>query len=56
MAGTKKRKKPAERPIFDTIRKPTAPPSQKFGKDKPEEKIHPSKRKVKHKKKSEIAE
>lgn len=56
MADSKKRKKKPERPIFDTIRKPTAPPGQKFGKDKPEEKIHPSKRKVKHKKKSELPE
>ncbi|HRI04752.1 MAG TPA: hypothetical protein PLL77_13505 [Pyrinomonadaceae bacterium] len=38
-----------KRPVFDSIRKPTAPPSQKFGSDKPEEKIHPSLRKVKHK-------
>jgi len=47
-----KKKKP-ERPVFDAIRKPTAPPSQKFGKIKPEEKIHPSLRKMKHKKKEE---
>lgn len=45
-----KKKNKIERPIFDSIRKPTAPPSQKFGKDKPEEKIHPSQRKIKHKK------
>jgi hypothetical protein len=51
--SAKKRKKP-ERPIFDSIRKPTAPPSQKLGKDKPEEKIHPSRRKVKHKKKEDL--
>jgi hypothetical protein len=51
--SAKKRKKP-ERPIFDSIRKPTAPPSQKLGKDKPEEKIHPSRRKIKHKKKEDL--
>lgn len=51
--SAKKRKKP-ERPIFDSIRKPTAPPSQKLGKDKPEEKIHPSRRKTKHKKKEDL--
>ncbi|MGI8640949.1 MAG: hypothetical protein ACR2MG_13515 [Pyrinomonadaceae bacterium] len=50
---TKKKKTP-KRPIYDSIRKPTAPPSQKFGKDKPDEKIHPSRRKVKHKKKDEL--
>lgn len=49
----KNKKKPA-RPVFDSIRKPTAPPSQKFGEEKPEEKIHPSLRKVKHKKKGSL--
>ena len=49
---TKKKKKP-KRPIFDSIRKPTAPPSQKFGDNKSDEKIYPSLRKVKHKKKDE---
>ncbi len=48
----KKRKKPA-RPIFDDIRKLTAPPGQKIGKDKPDEKIYPSRRKIKHKKKED---
>jgi hypothetical protein len=47
----KKKKKTESRPIFESIRKPIAPPSQKIGKDKPEEKIHPSLRKTKHKKK-----
>jgi len=45
-----KKKKRVERPIFDAIRKPTAPPSQKIGKDKPDEKARPARRKVKHKK------
>jgi len=45
-----KRKK-EERPIFGSIRKPTAPPTQRFGDEKPDEKIHPSRRKTKHKKK-----
>ncbi len=48
MSGKKKKE---ERPIFDSNRKPTAPPGQKIGKVKPEEKIHPSQRKTKHKKK-----
>lgn len=47
-------KKKAERPVFDSIRKPTAPPSQKIGKQRPEEKVHPTGRKQKHKKKEEI--
>ncbi len=45
-----KKKKKIEHSIFDSIRKPTAPPSQKIGTNKPEEKAHPSRRKVKHKK------
>lgn len=45
------KKKPQDRPVFDSIRKPTAPAGKKFGGDKPEERVHPSLRKVKHKKK-----
>ena len=49
------KKKPAvPRPVFDSIRKPTAPPSQKFGGDAPDERIHPARRKAKHKKDPEI--
>ncbi|HTK37734.1 MAG TPA: hypothetical protein VL325_04515 [Pyrinomonadaceae bacterium] len=51
-----KKPKKEERPVFNSIRKPTAPPSQKFGEEKPEAKIHPSRRKVKHKKKLDIGE
>jgi hypothetical protein len=49
-----KRKKKPVRPIFDSIRKPTAPPTQKIGTQKPDEKAHPSRRKAKHKKLEEI--
>lgn len=49
-----KKKKKTERPVFDSIRKPTAPPSKKIGSDKPDEKANPSRRKVKHKKKDDI--
>ena len=49
-----KKKKKTERPVFDSIRKPTAPPSKKIGSDKPEEKANPSRRKAKHKKKDEF--
>ena len=44
-----KRPKKKEASIYESIRKPTAPPSQKMGKDKPEEKANPAGRKVKHK-------
>jgi hypothetical protein len=43
-----------ESAIFDSIRKPTAPSSKKFGGDRPEERIHPTRRKGKHKKKDEL--
>lgn len=46
----KKKKNQEERIIFDSIRKPIAPPSQKIGENKPEEKAHPALRKIKHKK------
>jgi hypothetical protein len=51
-----KQKKKPEQPIFDSIRKPTAPPSKKFGPDKPEEKAHPSQRKTKHKRKEDSSD
>jgi hypothetical protein len=47
----KKKRKPAERPIFDTIRKPLAPPSRTIGPSKPDERARPARRKVKHKEK-----
>lgn len=51
-----KKKKVPELPVFDSIRKPTAPPSRQFGQEKPEEKAHPSQRKVKHKKKKDFSD
>lgn len=53
---TGKKRKKEQRPVFDSIRKPTAPPSRKFGDDKPEEKARPSGRKVKHKKRTDRQE
>jgi hypothetical protein len=50
----RKRKTP-ERPVFDAIRKPTPPPGRKLGKDKPEERVHPTLRKSKHKKRDDPA-
>lgn len=46
-----KKPKKEERPIFDSIRKPTAPAGRKMGQNKPDEKARPSLRKIKHKKK-----
>ena len=46
----KKAAKRKERLIFDSIRKPLAPPTRKFAADKTAEKAMPSGRKAKHKK------
>jgi hypothetical protein len=46
----RRKKKQPERPVFDSIRKPTAPPSRHISSDALEEKRHPALRKVKHKK------
>jgi hypothetical protein len=48
--SNKRKKKRDDRPVFDSIRKPTAPPTRKFGSEAPEAKLRPSLRKAKHKK------
>ncbi len=48
---SKRKRKAEKRPVFDSIRKPVAPPAKKFGDDKPDEIAKPSLRKAKHKKK-----
>jgi hypothetical protein len=53
MKGRKKMQE--KRPIYDAIRKPTAPPGHKLGEDKPTERSHPALRRVKHKKKIDPA-
>lgn len=50
---TKNRK---DRPVFEGIRKPTAPPTRKFGSEAPKEKRTPSLRKSKYKKPVEVDE
>ncbi len=50
MSGKKKKE---DKTIFETIRKPTAPPTKQIGQNKPESKIHPVNRKAKHKKKDD---
>jgi hypothetical protein len=42
-------KKGSERPGFEALRKPVAPPGHPLGRAKPEERAHPAERKVKHK-------
>jgi len=46
----KKKTRKDDRMVFDLIRKPTAPPSRKFGEEKPDAKARPAGRKAKHKK------
>ena len=45
----KRAKKQEARPAFAAIRKPTPPPGHPLGQAKPEERIHPARRKAKHK-------
>jgi hypothetical protein len=42
-------KKTAARPVFDSVRKPLAPPGHALTRAKPEERAHPAERKAKHK-------
>jgi hypothetical protein len=50
------KKSDSERPVFDSVRKPIAPPGKKIGEDKPTEKAYPAGRKAKHKKSVEADE
>jgi hypothetical protein len=49
MSGKKRTKREAERPLFEAIRKPIAPPGHPLGQAKPEERARPARRKAKHK-------
>ena len=42
-------KKRTTRALYDTIRKPLAPPGHPLTRAKPEERAHPAERKAKHK-------
>ncbi|HAF16393.1 MAG TPA: hypothetical protein DHU55_13300 [Blastocatellia bacterium] len=44
------------RPIFESIRKPSAPPGHPLSHAKPDEKARPAGRKAKHKQKPEVAD
>ncbi len=58
MAGKKagRRKPGTQRPIFDSIRKPLAPPGHPLSHAKPEEKANPAGRKAKYKQKPDTVE
>lgn len=49
----KQKSKPTAGVIFDSIRKPLAPPGHPLSHAKPEEKARPAGRKAKHKQKAE---
>ena len=49
-------KRRAARPVFDSVRKPLAPPGHPLGRAKPEERAHPAERKAKHKRRPEQGE
>ena len=49
------RKSKSERPIFDSIRKPNAPPGHPLSNSKPDEIARPSGRKAKHKRPPELS-
>ena len=50
-SGAKKR---VERPVFDSIRKPLAPPGHILGQAKPDDRARPAQRKTKHKRRSDV--
>ena len=57
MKSSKKRSsKREERPVFDAIRKPVAPPGRPLSRAKPEDRAHPAERKAKHKRRPEEGE
>jgi hypothetical protein len=47
--------KGSPRPIFDTIRKPLAPPGHPLSRSKPDEVARPAGRKAKHKERPQIS-
>jgi len=51
----KQSKKTGDRPVFDAIRKPLAPPGHAFSHAKPDERARPAMRKAKHKRRAETA-
>ena len=50
-----KSKKPSVRPVFDSIRKPNAPPGHPLSRAKPDEVARPAMRKAKHKRRPDTS-
>jgi hypothetical protein len=51
----KQSRRTVARPVFDSIRKPNAPPGHAFSNAKPDERARPAMRKAKHKRRPETA-
>lgn len=51
-----KNKRPEARPVFDSIRKPVAPPGHPLTRAKPDEVARPAGRKAKHKRRPEVTD
>jgi hypothetical protein len=54
--GRKQSRRGEGRSLFDSIRKPVAPPGHPISRAKPEGRAHPAERKVKHKRRPEDSE
>ena len=54
-SSPQKTKKSGVRPIFDSIRKPTAPPGHALSRAKPDEVARPAMRKAKHKRRPDTS-
>ncbi len=55
-SSPQKTKRLQARPVFDSIRKPVAPPGHPLSRAKPEEVARPAQRKAKHKRRPDIPE
>lgn len=55
-SSPQKSKKQSARPVFDSIRKPNAPPGHPLTRAKPDEVARPAMRKAKHKRPPEVSD
>lgn len=55
-SSPQKAKRPPVRPVFDSIRKPSAPPGHPISRAKPDEVARPAGRKAKHKRRPEATD
>lgn len=55
-SSPRKEKRQQDRPLFDSIRKPAAPPGHPMSRAKPDEVARPAGRKAKHKRRPETTD